>query len=119
MSLFAPSPLVFRCGVACGYIISRTSVSATTGAVAVADYWDHAGGVFSTPYDKAKHLKLFTRVGVDSNSADFTKQLASVPVDALSDFKATADVYTVGADGDKADLLIGIHPAEFRAIVGL
>lgn len=119
MSLYAPSPLIAQSGAAAGYVLSKPKVATATGAVSRTDFWNHVDGVFDGPYDKAKHLSPFARVGVDANDPDFTLQFASVPVDALADHKTIAVVYTIGANGDRADLLKAYEPAGLRRAVGL
>lgn len=99
----APLPLQARSGVALGLVLATYRVPAV-GDPSINGYWNYAAGAFDPVFDKTKHVKPFTRVGVDGSDPNFKLQLCSAPNAPFDGFRPSALIYSIGADGGLGDL---------------
>lgn len=117
--MYAPFPIICRSGVSLGLVLATWNTPAT-GAPTVAGYWNFADSTYEVgPFDKTKHIKPFTRIGVDGLDADFKLQIVSVPNDAFGRARPSICVYEIGPDGERSDLSQVADPTYSREMVGL
>lgn len=114
-----PIPIEHRSGVALGLVLATWRTPAA-GEPTIAGYWNFAEGAYDAgPFDRAKHIKPMTRVGVDGSDPDFKLQVAAVAKEAFEGFRPSIRLYELTAAGDRADLARTNDPTAARAVVGL
>ena len=107
MPRYSQNVLSYRSATDLGYVIESYSVDDNGNCTPLA-YWNFVDGGWTptSDYSPAKNLKRLTRrLQTPPSAADFKLQILACPLDALAEPKAQAQVYTIGADGDRGELV--------------
>lgn len=114
-----PLPIECRSGVAAGLVLATWRTPAT-GDPTIDGFWNFADGAYDAgPFDKTKHIKPMTRIGVSGDDPDYKLQVVAVPAEAFYGRKPVIRLYELKADGDRADLIQSADPVISRQVVGL
>jgi hypothetical protein len=90
------------------------------GAPSVATYWNFTDGAPDAgPFDKAKHLKPYSRIGSSGDDPDFKLQVCPLPQAAFSGRRTYVHVYALTPQGDRAEIVLAVDPTIADEVLGL